>query len=177
MYIRQQGNGAGKILLQPVRTEKPDENAVKNDSVAVKNVINAENSEEKIEKTEAVDISDVEKTAGASTEKESENVAAGELENAKRRKSQYKARRPVHKENDTEVGELQAKELQANVLQEGKQPSIEAPNVQNVPNGALRVRFSDGAGLDEMLVLAVLVLLVMQGSDDILVLALCYILL
>lgn len=170
MYIRQQGNGAGKILLQPVRTEKPDENAVKNDSVAVKNVINAENSEEKIEKTEAVDISDVEKTAGASTE--NETVAAGELENTKRRKSQYKARRPVHKENDTEAGELQA-----DVLQEGKQPSIEAPNVQNVPNGALRVRFSDGAGLDEMLVLAVLVLLIMQGSDDILVLALCYILL
>ena len=154
MYTRQPGEGAGKILLRPNQAPQTDKASQKAES--------AEQKEESVK----------------------ENVAQAADESSssakKHRAAHYKARRP-------QKSEAPEKDPPACVSDSQSDPDDRTRNTENLflaPSCNNHVQQKSGISAllssyttDELMIFAIIILLIMQGSDDILVLALCFVIL
>ncbi len=159
MYTRQQ-SGTAKVLLQP----KPDGDNEKNETFGNGNTVTA--TETALPVTEQTETNDG-NALNVKTEK---------------RKTQYKARRPIRSLPSTEMAVVtdikSTDEDKIGEISDEKERNTEATcDGVTQTEKTERRQVAEERGLDELLILAILVLLVMQGSDDISVLALCYVLL
>lgn len=184
MYTRHQGEGTGKILLQPNQAPRSDKST---------------DPKAPTEQKDSTQKPDSAPPKSPDTEPKSENTEPTVTENTpkKRGVSQYKARRPERKEPPDESRDEAKKIASTEPKQEKEQPDDRTRNPENedffkrtappspppcVPRYTAPQRCGlgallDGYSTDELLILAIIILLIMQGSDDILVLALCYVIL